>query len=380
MGIVTPSLVRSLRLNVFGRPRLSSLVYPLYQSGRKDEITSMCTNIHRISTVAEAEVSEFECDELHDDVKASEKDTALRLALSQVASDFGRESMLSLQRFFSTRRAPVISTGSLKLDIALGVGGLPKGRIVEIYGQEASGKTTLALHIIKEAQKLGGYCAYLDVENAMDPSLAESMGVNTENLLISRPSSAEKLLSVVNTLTRSGAVDVIVVDSVAALVPQCEIDQKIGGTTEDVQSRIMTQVRLSPRSGRMEEVTCGGNALKFYAAVRLKMIRKELLKTEDKVTGLVVCVQVVKNSLAPSMKMAELGIRFGRGFCCESEALELACEHGLIVKEGSNYLIGGKVFSYKHEAENYLAENVGILDKMVMILRRHLFEGGRKSC
>ncbi|XP_059463651.1 DNA repair protein recA homolog 2, mitochondrial isoform X3 [Corylus avellana] len=309
--------------------------------------------------------------------------------------------MLSLQRFFSTRRAPVISTGSLKLDIALGVGGLPKGRIVEIYGQEASGKTTLALHIIKEAQKLGGYCAYLDVENAMDPSLAESMGVNTENLLISRPSSAEKLLSVVNTLTRSGAVDVIVVDSVAALVPQCEIDQKIGGTTEDVQSRIMTQalrkinyslcqsktlilflnqVRLSPRSGRMEEVTCGGNALKFYAAVRLKMIRKELLKTEDKVTGLVVCVQVVKNSLAPSMKMAELGIRFGRGFCCESEALELACEHGLIVKEGSNYLIGGKVFSYKHEAENYLAENVGILDKMVMILRRHLFEGGRKSC
>ncbi|XP_062165785.1 DNA repair protein recA homolog 2, mitochondrial [Alnus glutinosa] len=403
MGFVRPSLVHSLRLNLFGRPRLSSLLYPLRQSGRKVEISSICVNIHRISTVAEAEVSEFECDELRDDVKASEKDTALRLALSQVASGFGRESMLSLERFFRSRRAPVISTGSLKLDIALGVGGLPKGRIVEIYGKEASGKTTLALHIIKEAQKLGGYCAYFDVENAMDPSLAESMGVNTEKLLISRPSSAENLLSVVNTLTRSGAVDVIVVDSVAALVPQCELDHMIGGTLGDVQSRIMTralrkihyslgqsktiilflnQVRLNPKSGqrfgRMDEVTCGGNALKFYAAVRLKMIRKELLKTEDKATGLVVCVQVVKNSLAPSMKMAELGIQFGRGFCCASEALELACEHGVIVKEGSNYLIEGEVFSYKHEAEKYLAENDGILDKMIMILRRQLFERERR--
>ncbi|KAK4580770.1 hypothetical protein RGQ29_024424 [Quercus rubra] len=297
-----------------------------------------------------SEVSEFECDELLDDIKATKKDTALRLALSRLASDFGRESMLSLQRFFSSRRAPVISTGSLKLDIALGVGGLPKGRIVEIYGREASGKTTLALHIIKEAQKLGGYCAYLDVENAMDPSLVESMGINTENLLISRPSSAENLLSVVNTLTRSGAVDVIVVDS----------------------------VRSSPKSGQgfglVDEVTCGGNALKFYAAVRMKMIRTGLLKAEEKVTGLGVCVQVVKNNLAPSMKKAELGIQFGRGFCCEAEVLELACEHGVIVKEGSNYLIDGKLFSGKHEAEQFLVENDGILDKIVLILRRQLFE------
>ncbi|XP_075639501.1 DNA repair protein recA homolog 2, mitochondrial isoform X2 [Castanea sativa] len=418
MGFFTPSVMNHLCLNGFsGRPRLFTLLCSLHQifriysvvvvmvyttigntctmvnCGRRDEVTSIAMNICHLSTVAE--VSEFECDELLDDIKATKKDTALRLALSRLASDFGRESMLSLQRFFSSRRAPVISTGSLKLDIALGVGGLPKGRIVEIYGREASGKTTLALHIIKEAQKLGGYCAYLDVENAMDPSLVESMGINTENLLISRPSSAENLLSVVNTLTRSGAVDVIVVDSVAALVPQCELDHMIGSTFQDIQSRIMTQalrkinyslcqsqtlivflnqVRSSPKSGQgfglVDEVTCGGNALKFYAAVRMKMIRTGLLK----VTGLGVCIQVVKNNLAPSMKKAELGIQFGRGFCCEAEVLELACEHGVIVKEGSNYLIDGKLFSGKHEAEQFLVENDGILDKIVLILRRQLFE------
>ncbi|KAB1222385.1 hypothetical protein CJ030_MR2G005201 [Morella rubra] len=399
MGLLTPSLVNCRLLDMFRRPRLSSMVYAfqIRKSGRRDDITAIGMNIRCLST--SAEVSEFECDELHDDVKATEKDTALRLALSRLSGDFGRESMLSLQWFFGSRRAPVIPTGSLKLDMALGVGGLPKGRIVEIYGREASGKTTLALHIIKEAQKLGGCCAYLDVENAMDPSLAESMGVNTENLLLSRPSSAENLLSMVNTLTRTGALDVIVVDSVAALVPQCEIDQMIGGAFKDVQSRIMTQalrkihyslchsqtlivfvnqVRSSPKSGqsfgRVDEVTCGGNALQFYAAVRLKMMRKGLLKTKDKVTGLGVCVQVVKNNLAPAMKKAELEIQFGRGFCRESEVLELACEQGIVVKEGSSYLIEGDVFSGKLEAEHYLAENDEILDKIVMILRRQLVE------
>lgn len=395
MGFVTAALVNSLRLNQLGRPRFSSLFYPFHQGGRRDGITSIYMNIHRISTVAEAEDSDFECEELHDDVKATEKETALRLALSRVAGDFGSESMLSLQRFFSTRRAPVISTGSLKLDVALGIGGLPKGRIVEIYGQEASGKTTLALHVIKEAQKLGGYCVYLDVENAMDPSLAESMGVSLENLLISHPSSAENSLSMVNTLTRSGAVDVIVVDSVAALVPQSELDHMVGETLQDLQPQIMTkalrkinyslcqsqtlilflnQIRSGLRCGRMEEVTCGGNALKFYAAVRLKMTRKRLLEINDKVTGLGVSVQVVKNNLAPAMKKAELEIQFGRGFRCESEALELACEHGIIFQEGSNYLLDGKIFRDEHEAEKYLAENDGILDKIVMILRKQLLE------
>ncbi|XP_021300142.1 DNA repair protein recA homolog 2, mitochondrial isoform X3 [Herrania umbratica] len=291
------------------------------------------------------------------------------------------------------------SAGSLKLDLALGIGGLPKGRMVEIYGQEASGKTTLALHIIKEAQKLGGYCAYLDVENALDPSFVESIGVNTTNLLISHSDSAENLLCMVDTLTKSGSVDVIVVDSVAALVPQCELDGSIGDSGRDVQARIMTQalrkiyyslccsrtliiflnqVRYNSKSGlafgHTEEVTCGGNALKFYAAIRLRMIRTGLLKSEDKITGLGVCVQVMKNKFAPAMKKAELGIQFGRGFCCESEVLELACEYEIISKVGSNYLIEGEAFGDKEKAEQYLAENDGVLEKIVMILRTKLFE------
>ncbi|KAF3954726.1 hypothetical protein CMV_019968 [Castanea mollissima] len=413
-----------LCLNGFsGRPRLFTLLCSLHQCGRRDEVTSIAMNICHLSTVAE--VSEFECDELLDDIKATKKDTALRLALSRLASDFALVSSSSDFRspeysFVIVNLTFCMLAAFIIFDISLVefpwhvnnstvISGnmmtrpkynctrlaLAKGRIVEIYGREASGKTTLALHIIKEAQKLGGYCAYLDVENAMDPSLVESMGINTENLLISRPSSAENLLSVVNTLTRSGAVDVIVVDSVAALVPQCELDHMIGSTFQDIQSRIMTQalrkinyslcqsqtlivflnqVRSSPKSGQgfglVDEVTCGGNALKFYAAVRMKMIRTGLLK----VTGLGVCIQVVKNNLAPSMKKAELGIQFGRGFCCEAEVLELACEHGVIVKEGSNYLIDGKLFSGKHEAEQFLVENDGILDKIVLILRRQLFE------
>ncbi|KAG6771251.1 hypothetical protein POTOM_022598 [Populus tomentosa] len=385
----------SICFNSLARFRLCTLS----QNGRRHAVTFIGRNDHTLSSVVGkfkndfvllGEVSDFEPDELHDEGEAKQKDNALRLALTQLAGEFGRESMLSLQRFCSSRRASTISTGSLKLDLALGIGGLPKvyafysfavsvalglvsysliydsyfyvgamGRMVEIYGQEASGKTTIALHIIKEAQKLGGYCAFLDVENAMDHSLAKSMGVNTENLLISRPDCAENLLSVVNTLTKSGSVDVIVVDSVAALVPQHEID---------------TVVRTSLKSGRAEEVTCGGNALKFYSAVRLRMIRTGLLKTGDKVTGLGVCAQVVKNKLAPAMTKAEIGIQFGRGFCFESEVLELACEQSLIKKEGSSYVIGREVFSNEHAAEQYLIENEGVLDQIVAKLRGKLLQ------
>ncbi|KAG8646487.1 hypothetical protein MANES_09G011100v8 [Manihot esculenta] len=305
--------------------------------------------------------------------------------------------MLSLRRFFSSRHAPVIPTGSLKLDLALGIGGLPKGRMVEIYGREASGKTTLALHIIKEAQKRGGYCAYLDAENALDASFVESMGVNTDNLLISPPDSAERLLSVVDTLTKSGSIDVIVVDSVAALVPQHELDTSII-SVQDTRSRIISQalrkihyslcqsktlivflnqVRSNVKSGKglgcVGEDTCGGNALKFYSAVRLRMVKTGLLKTEDKATGLAVSVQVVKNKLAPAMKKADIGIQFGRGFRSESEILELACEHEVIMKDGNTYLIEGEVISDKHAAEGYLSENYEVLDRIVVALRRQLF-------
>ncbi|KAL1075580.1 hypothetical protein V6Z11_D11G373300 [Gossypium hirsutum] len=350
----------SIVLNAMSRsPRL----FPKFT--RRDAITFVGASIRHLSSVGD--VSEYQFDEFHDDNKEIKKDGALREALSQLAGDFGRESMLSFQRFFRSRHTPVISTGSLKLDLALGIGGLPKGRMVEIYGREASGKTTLALHIIKEAQKRGGYCAYFDVENAMDPSLAEAIGVNTQNLLISLPDCAENLLCAVDTLTKSGSVDVIVVDSVAALVPQCEIDGSIGDNKRDVQARIMTQalrkissslchsntlilflnqVRYNSKQGQafghMDEITCGGNALKFYSAIRLRMIRTGLLKNEDKVTGLGICVQVVKNKLAPVIQKAELGIQFGRGFCRESEVLELACEYGIINKEGSNYYIEGQ--------------------------------------
>ncbi|KAJ8449815.1 hypothetical protein Cgig2_001471 [Carnegiea gigantea] len=369
--------------------------------------------MHSDSLSTIGDVTELEFDELIDGGKVKEKDSALHVAITQLASEFGRESMLSLSNFFSPRFASVISTGSLKLDLALGIGGLPKGRMVEIYGKEASGKTTLALHIIKEAQKLGGYCAYLDAENALDPGLAESIGVNTKNLLISCPGSAETMLCVVDKLTQSGSLDVIVVDSVAALVPQSELDGDIVSAEHGVLSKIMTkalrrihyslcrsktlivflnQVRYNPRSkglGRKDEVTCGGNALGFYAAMRLRISRTGLLNKNDKnicftklllylhlekVDGIGICVQVLKNKLAPAMKSAELGIKFGRGLQLESEVLELGIEHGLILKERNNYFIEGEVFQSPLAAERYLAENEVVRDKIVLDLRNLLFD------
>ncbi|KAL1193888.1 putative DNA repair protein recA [Cardamine amara subsp. amara] len=369
----------------------------LQQNSRRGVFACSGYGKRYLSSLVEA--SDCELDEVPDDSKVVEKDTALHLALSQLSGDFDKDSKLSLQRFFRKRRVSVISTGSLNLDLALGVGGLPKGRMVEVYGKEGSGKTTLALHIIKEAQKLGGYCAYLDAENAMDPTLAESIGVNTEELLISRPSSAEKMLSIVDVLTKSGSVDVIVVDSVAALAPQCELDVPVGERYKDSQSRIMTQalrkihysvgysktlivflnqvrshVKSSMQYPHAEEVTCGGNALPFHAAIRLKMIRTGLIQTDNKISGLNVCVQVVKNKLAPGKKKSELGIHFGHGFYVEREVLELACEHGVIINEGTSYFIEGEIVNGKDKAEKYLLENKEVLDTVIEILRNQLFK------
>lgn len=393
--VFSTQFVRCLRFRPPTRVPYSSCKL---QNNRIDALP-WTTDIRACCSSSAVEALEFEADELPNEATTTEKDTALRTAISQLAGDFTKESMLSLQRFFRTRRTSVVSTGSLKLDQALGVGGLPKGRMVEIFGREASGKTTLALHVIKEAQKLGGYCAYLDVENALDPSLAESIGVNTENLLISQPDSAENLLSIVHTLTKSGSVDVVVVDSVAALVPQREIDCMIGENYENIQSRIMTQalrkiqyslcnsktliifinqVRSDLRSGKgfgcTDEITCGGNALQFYSTIRMKINRKKLLTSKDEATGLAIRVQVVKNKLAPAMKTAELDIQFGRGICPESEVLEMACEQGVISKEGNSYFIDGNVLNSREEAESFLSQNEEFLNGVIKTLRDQLFQ------
>ncbi|CAN1319513.1 DNA repair protein recA homolog 2, mitochondrial [Linum perenne] len=283
--------IAAICLNSFGSFRFFHFQHRCSksQNGRR-YLTSGCRGKAPASYCSLAGVPQFEFDEVTDNGKASKKDYALRLALSQLDSETGGESMSFQQRFFSSRNAPVISTGSLRLDLALGNGGLPKGRMVEIYGQESSGKTILALHIIK---------------NALDSSIVEAVGVNTDNLLISPPDSAENMLSMVNTLTKSGSVDVIVVDSVAALVPQLEINGMIGSYDGDIQSRIMNQALRRIHYSlchchtlivflnqvvflliHAEEVTCAGNALKFYSAVRLRMRRKKLLKNDERVTHL----------------------------------------------------------------------------------------------
>ncbi|XP_068662463.1 DNA repair protein recA homolog 2, mitochondrial isoform X1 [Aristolochia californica] len=367
-------------------------IYSLRENKKRDQ-----RGTHSLSSEVEI-MSEYERDQPQDDRKNVEKDAALNHALSRLAGDFGKDSMLSLQQFSRSRNTHVISSGSLKLDLALGIGGLPKGRIIEIYGREASGKTTVALQIVKEAQKLGGYCAYFDAENAIDPSFAEAVGVNTDTLLIARANSAENSLSAVDTLIRCGSVDVIVVDSVAALVPQCELDGVIGGTLFDSQSRLITQalrkiqhslcrsqtlvifvnqvrsnVKSSQVFGYASEVTCGGNALKFHAAIRLRIMKRGLIVVEDEIAGIGISVQVVKNKLAPAMRKAELDICFGKGICREAEVLELACKHGVISKEGNIYYIDGETFRDKLEVEQYLAVNDGVLDELVRHLRIQLF-------
>ncbi|KAF6155365.1 hypothetical protein GIB67_019891 [Kingdonia uniflora] len=346
-------------------------------------------------------LAECQDEKLLDDEKLTEQNFALNSALSQIAIEFGKDSMLSMQRFYGSRYAPTVPTGSLKLDHALGIGGLPKGRIVEIYGKEASGKTTLGLHIIKEAQKLGGYCAYLNVENALDQSFAESIGVDTDNLLVVRPNSAENLFSITDTLSRSGSIAVIVVDSVAALLPKCELDDPTIGNCIEVQSHLMiqalrkiqfslpesqtlvvfiNQIRSRPHRDfgfTAEEITSGGFALKFYAAVRVRLSRTGLLINDDnEVDGISFSAEIMKNKLtsAPKKKV-ELELRFGRGIPCEADVLEMACKHGLIDRVGNgSYRIGGEYFQNKQETENYLAENDEVRDNLIKELRTQMFE------
>ncbi|CAL4946102.1 unnamed protein product [Urochloa decumbens] len=324
----------------------------------------------------------------------SKKDLALHQAIDQITSAFGKGAIMWLGRSQGHRDVPVISTGSFALDMALGTGGLPKGRVIEVYGPEASGKTTLALHVIAEAQKNGGYCAFVDAEHALDPALAESIGVDTNNLLLSQPDCAEQALSLVDTLIRSGSVDVVVVDSVAALVPKTELDGEMGDAHVALQARLMSQAlrKLSHSLslsqtillfinqtrakvatfgfGGPTEVTSGGNALKFYASVRMNIKRIGLVKKGEETIGSQVAVKIVKNKHAPPFKTAQFEIEFGKGICRSSELVELGLKRKLVQKAGAMYTFNDMSFRGKENLKSYLTENEGVAKDLEMKLRK----------
>ncbi|XP_031107546.1 DNA repair protein recA homolog 3, mitochondrial-like isoform X1 [Ipomoea triloba] len=340
------------------------------------------------------------------DENLSKKDLALKLALDQITKSFGKGSIMWLGRSVSSKQVPVLSTGSFSLDIALGVGGLPKGRVIEIYGPEASGKTTLALHIIAEAQKQGGYCCFVDAEHALDPALATAIGVNTENLLISQPDCGEQALSLVDTLVRSGSIDVVVVDSqVAALVPKGELEGEMGDAHMAMQARLMSQAlrklshslsfsqttlifinqvraKLSTFGGfgGPQEVTCGGNALKFYASVRLNVRRVAQVKKGEEIIGNQVVVKIVKNKLAPPFRTAEFLLEFGKGICRISELIELGLKHKFITKTGGAfYSMNNQSFRGKDAIKTYLADNIIVREDLQKKLREKLFVDQEKE-
>ncbi|KAF5481831.1 hypothetical protein F2P56_002451 [Juglans regia] len=327
----------------------------------------------------------------------SKKELALQQALDQITSSFGKESIMWLGSSGPLQHLPVISTGCFALDLALGTGGLPKGRVVEIYGPEASGKTTLALHVIAEAHKQGGYCVFVDAEHALDPALAQAIGVKADKLLISQPDCGEEALSLVDTLIRSGSVDVVVVDSVAALVPKGELDGEMGDAHMAMQARLMSQAlrKLShslslsqtilifinqTRSklstfggfGGPTEVTCGGNALKFYASVRINIRRTGLVKKGEEALGSQVLAKIVKNKLAPPFKTAQFEIEFGKGISREAEIIDFGVKHKFISKAGGFYNLNGQNFHGKDAFKKFLAENGSVREELTVKLREKL--------
>jgi recombination protein RecA len=286
-----------------------------------------------------------------------DKTKALDAALSQIERAFGKGSIMRLGKNQKAQEVETISTGSLGLDIALGVGGLPRGRVIEIYGPESSGKTTLTLHVIAEAQKKGGVCAFVDAEHALDPVYARKLGVNLEDLLISQPDTGEQALEITDTLVRSGAVDVLVVDSVAALTPRAEIEGEMGDSLPGLQARLMSQAlrKLTASISRSNtmvifinqirhkigvmygspETTTGGNALKFYASVRMEIRRTGSIKERDSVVGNQTRVKVVKNKVAPPFKQVEFDIMYGEGVSKHGELIDLGVKAGVVDKSGA---------------------------------------------
>ena len=313
-----------------------------------------------------------------------DKQKALEAALGQIERNFGKGSVMKLGAR-QTVEAEVISTGSLGLDIGLGIGGLPKGRVVEIYGPESSGKTTLALHVVAEAQKKGGTCAFIDAEHALDPTYARKLGVNIDELLISQPDAGEQALEIADTLVRSGAIDVLVIDSVAALVPRAELEGEMGENQPGLQARLMSQAlrKLTSSISRSNtlvvfinqirlkigvmfgspETTSGGNALKFYASVRLDIRRIGSIKDRDVVVGNQTRVKVVKNKMAPPFRVVEFDIMYGEGVSKMGELLDLGVQAGVVDKSGAWFSYDGqRIGQGRENAKTFLRENSQIAE------------------
>jgi len=326
------------------------------------------------------------------DKDTMDKQKALDAALGQIERAFGKGSIMKLGSREAAAETEVISTGSLGLDIALGIGGLPRGRIIEIYGPESSGKTTLALHVIAEAQKTGGTCAFIDAEHALDPAYARKLGVNIDDLLISQPDAGEQALEIADTLVRSGAIDVLVVDSVAALVPRAELEGEMGDNHMGLHARLMSQAlrkltgsisksrcmvifinQIRMKIGIMfgnPETTTGGNALKFYASVRLDIRRIGAIKEREQVIGNQTRVKVVKNKMAPPFKVVEFDIMYGEGVSKRGELLDLGIQAGVVEKSGSWFSYEGqRIGQGRENAKLFLRENVEIADGIERAIR-----------
>lgn len=327
-------------------------------------------------------------------VDGGNKEMALKTAISQIEKSFGKGSIMKLGENKADTSVEVVPTGSLSVDLALGVGGLPRGRIIEIYGPESGGKTTFTLHVIAQVQKMGGIAAFVDAEHALDPSYAQKLGVNIDELYVSQPDDGEQALEITETMVRSGAIDIVVVDSVAALVPRSEIEGEMGDSTMGVQARLMSQAmrkltsvtaknkcivifinQLRDKIGVMfgsPETTTGGKALKFYASVRIDIRRVETLKVSSEPVGNRTRAKIVKNKVAPPFKTAEFDIMYGKGISHSGDVLDLAVDLDIVQKGGAWYSYdGNRIGQGRENVKNFLEENPSLMTEIENKVREH---------